>query len=268
MIGLGSIDIAEAHVFDMLNTVDVPVVSATYVYDDPEVQEIADYINNASYEEAVAKYGQEATDKAYFATSNTMRLTLEEPIKAEGGYTLVIPAGYFTSGEQFDGVVSKSYEGFFTVKGEDVPVEVNYTTDPMNGSTVTSLGDVTIDFVDYETDGVGTGSGMITIKKNGEQIARVDAVGDDDNWGKFTIPVNQTEKGIYTIEIPEGYFLDPEGNNIPAITLEYGIGMATGINNAKTDAKAGATYTLSGVRVSGKLPAGLYIKGGKKVVVK
>lgn len=45
--------------------------------------------------------------------------------------------------------------------------------------------------------------------------------------------------------------------------------MATGINNAKTDAKeAGATYTLSGVRVSGKLPAGLYIKGGKKVVVK
>ena len=44
--------------------------------------------------------------------------------------------------------------------------------------------------------------------------------------------------------------------------------MATGINNAKTDAKADATYTLSGVRVSGKLPAGLYIKGGKKVVVK
>ena len=44
--------------------------------------------------------------------------------------------------------------------------------------------------------------------------------------------------------------------------------MATGINNAKTDAKAGTTYTLSGVRVSGKLPAGLYIKGGKKVVVK
>lgn len=269
VIGLGSIDISEAHVFDMLNTVDVPVVSATYVYDDPEVQEIADYINNASYEEAVAKYGQEATDKAYFATSNTMRLTLEEPIKAEGGYTLVIPAGYFTSGEQFDGVVSKSYEGFFTVKGEDVPVEVNYTTDPVNGSTVTELGDVTIDFVDYETDGVGPGSGMITIKKNGEQIARVDALGDDVNWGKYTIPVNQTEKGIYTIEIPEGYFLDPEGNNIPAITLEYGIGMATGINNAKTDAKeAGATYTLSGVRVSGKLPAGLYIKGGKKVVVK
>ena len=269
VIGLGSIDIAEAHVFDMLNTVDVPVVSATYVYDDPEVQEIADYINNASYEEAVAKYGQEATDKAYFATSNTMRLTLEKPIKAEGGYTLVIPAGYFTSGEQFDGVVSKSYEGFFTVKGEDAPVEVNYTTDPVNGSTVTSLGDVTIDFVDYEKDGVGTGSGMITIKKNGEQIARVDALNDDVNWGKYTIPVNQTEKGIYTIEIPEGYFLDPEGNNIPAITLEYGIGMTTGINNAKTDAKeAGATYTLSGVRVSGKLPAGLYIKGGKKVVVK
>ena len=73
----------------------------------------------------------------------------------------------------------------------------------MNGSTVTELGDVTIDFVDYETDGVGPGSGMITIKKNGEQIARVDALADDVNWGKYTIPVNQTEKGIYTIEIPE-----------------------------------------------------------------
>lgn len=149
----------------MLNTIDVPVVSATFVYDDAETQEIADYIENVSYEAAVEKYGEEATSKAYLATTNTMRLTLAQPIKQEGGYTLVIPSAYFTSGEQFEGVVNKAYEGFFMVKGAAEPTVLNFTTDPENGSTVESLGEVSILFPDYEEDGVGIGNGMITIKR-------------------------------------------------------------------------------------------------------
>ena len=270
VITMGSVDLSEAHVFNMLNTIDVPVVSAVPVYEDELTQEIMDYIENNSYEEAVAKYGQQATDKAYFATTNTMRLTLEHAITDEGGYTFVIPAEYFNSGEQFDGEVSKAYEGFFIVKGSSEPIKVNYTTDPANGSTVKSLGEITIVFPDYAEDGVALGNGMIVIKKYGTQIDRVDAIPDDIDYNKFSIPVNQTEQGIYTIEIPEGYFVNPDGDNIPAITLEYGINEATGINNAQVNASAQsqATYTLSGVRVNGKLPAGVYIKAGKKVIIK
>ena len=270
VIALGALALNEAHVFDMLNTIDVPVVSATFVYEDAKTQEIADYIDNVSYEAAVEKYGADATREAYLATTNTMRLTLAQPIKQEGGYTLVIPSAYFTSGEQFDGVVNRAYEGFFTVKGTAEPIVLNYTTDPENGSTVESLGEVSILFPDYEEDGVGIGSGMITIKKDGEQIARVDASFDDVLYNKYYIPVNQTAKGIYTIEIPAGYFLDPNGDELPAITLEYGIGCATGIKGISTEQAnaSAATYTLGGVRVSGKLPAGVYIKGGKKVIVK
>ena len=65
------------------------------------------------------------------------------------------------------------------------------------------------------------------------------------------------------------HFVSPEGDNLPAITLTYNIGTDTGINNVTVDTKqADAIYTLSGVRVSGKLPAGVYIKNGKKVIVK
>jgi len=67
----------------------------------------------------------------------------------------------------------------------------------------------------------------------------------------------------------ESRFLSPEGDNFPAITLTYYIGTDTGINNVTVNTKqADAIYTLSGVRVSGKLPAGVYIKNGKKVIVK
>lgn len=269
VIALGALNLNEAHVFNMLNTIDVPVVAAKFIYDDATTQEIADYIENVSYEAAVEKYGEEATRNAYLTSTKTVRLTLEQPIKEEGGYTLYIPAQYFTVGEQFEGVVNKAYEGFFTVKGATEPIEVNYTTDPADGSKVESLGKVAITFTDYEEDGVGLGSGMVTIKRNGEEIARVDVEFDDALYNKFYIPVNQTAEGVYTIEIPAGYFCTPEGDDMPAITLEYSIGDVTSINQATThQANAAATYTLGGVRVSGKLPAGVYIKGGKKLIVK
>lgn len=268
VISLGALALSEAHVFDMLNTVDVPVVAAKFIFEDPTVQEINDYIESNSYEEAEAKYGAEATQNAYLESTNTVRLTLEHAITEEGGYTLYIPAGYFNSGEQFEGVVSKTYEGFFTVKGQEEPVSANFTTDPANGSTVSSLSTISITYDDLEE--IGTGSGIITVKKDGEVIEKLDAELDWDVYNKanITLSSEQTEQGIYTIEIPEGYFVTAEGDDLPAVTLEYGIGIATGINTAKTNVEADATYTLGGVRVSGKLPAGLYIKGGKKVVIK
>lgn len=52
-----------------------------------------------------------------------------------------------------------------------------------------------------------------------------------------------------------------------ALTLDFG--SVTGINTATTAMPAtNATFDLSGRKVNGKLPAGLYIKNGKKLLVK
>lgn len=270
VLTMGALDLGEAHVFDMLNTIDVPVVKARSIFDDETTQAINDLIDAGEYAAAVEQYGQDAVDNAYFATTKTIRLTLEQPITEGGGYVLSIPAQYFNVGEQFEGQGSKAYEGFFTVKGNTEPVEANFTTSPKNGSTLQSLQDVVITFTDY--DEVAIGNGTISLKKDGEKIETVDALGYDDAWNKFSISFTneQTAEGIYTIDIPEGYFVTPDGTGMPAITLTYYIGTDTGISHVTvTPHRADdATYTLGGVRVTGKLPAGVYIKGGKKVVIK
>lgn len=52
-----------------------------------------------------------------------------------------------------------------------------------------------------------------------------------------------------------------------ALTLDFG--SVTGINTATTAMPAtNATFDLSGRKVNGKLPAGLYIKNGKKLLIK
>lgn len=52
-----------------------------------------------------------------------------------------------------------------------------------------------------------------------------------------------------------------------ALTLDFG--SVTGINTVTTAMPAtNATFNLSGRKVSGKLPAGLYIKNGKKLLIK
>lgn len=54
---------------------------------------------------------------------------------------------------------------------------------------------------------------------------------------------------------------------VQALTLDFG--SVTGINTATTAMPAtNATFDLSGRKVSGKLPAGLYIKNGKKLLIK
>lgn len=54
---------------------------------------------------------------------------------------------------------------------------------------------------------------------------------------------------------------------VQALTLDFG--SVTGINTTTTAMPAtNATFDLSGRKVSGKLPAGLYIKNGKKLLIK
>lgn len=235
-----------------------------------EIQEVIDYMNNHSVQETIEKFGNDRYYEAMNTPATQMKLTLKETITEPGEYTLHIPADYFCAGEQFDSENTKEFNASFTIEEVVAPIECELVTDPKNGSTVASLQHIVLTFKGVNE--VGTGSGMISVKKDGEEIDRIDAEIDFDldlNQMVINLANALTEQGIYTFDIPAGYFLNENGDELPAFTLTYGIGMETGINHVTTlNAAANKIYTLSGLRVNGKLVPGVYIINGKKVIVK
>ncbi len=197
-----------------------------------------------------------------------------EPITAEGEYRIEIPAGVFGNKAWYDsdclsGACNAATTLYYTVGKE--ATEITYTADPANGSKVDALGTVTID---YNTTSIMASSGQIVIYKDGKELKKVEAevVYKDPNdfnevSHKATVAVNATEKGVYTIEIPEGYFNDENGDPIPAVTLTYYVGVASGIQNINAAIANGTVYNLNGVKVN-KATKGIFIVNGKKVAKK
>lgn len=197
-----------------------------------------------------------------------------EPITAEGEYRIEIPAGVFGNKAWYDsdclsGACNAATTLYYTVGKE--ATEITYTADPADGSKVDALGTVTID---YNTTSIMASSGQIVIYKDGKELKKVEAevVYKDPNdinevSHKATVAVNATEKGVYTIEIPEGYFVDENGDNIPAVTLTYYVGVASGIQNIDAEIAKGAVYNMNGVKVN-KATKGIFIVNGKKVAKK
>lgn len=197
-----------------------------------------------------------------------------EPITAEGEYRIEIPAGVFGNKAWYDsdclsGACNAATTLYYTVGKE--ATEITYTADPANGSEIDALNDVTID---YNTTSIMASSGQIVIYKDGKELKKVEAevVYKDPNdlsevSHKATVAVNATEKGVYTIEIPEGYFVDENGDNIPAVTLTYYVGVASGIQNINATIANGTVYNLNGVKVN-KATKGIFIVNGKKVAKK
>lgn len=197
-----------------------------------------------------------------------------EPITAEGEYRIEIPAGVFGNKAWYDsdclsGACNAATTLYYTVGKE--ATEITYTADPANGSKVDPLGTVTID---NNTTSIMASSGQIVIYKDGKELKKVEAevVYKDPNdfnevSHKATVAVNATEKGVYTIEIPEGYFVDENGDNIPAVTLTYYVGVASGIQNINAAIANGTVYNLNGVKVN-KATKGIFIVNGKKVAKK
>ena len=197
-----------------------------------------------------------------------------EPITAEGEYRIEIPAGVFGNKAWYDsdclsGACNAATTLYYTVGKK--ATEITYTADPADGSKVDALGTVTID---YNTTSIMASSGQIVIYKDGNELKKVEAevvYKDPNDWSevshKATVAVNATEKGVYTIEIPEGYFVDENGDNIPAVTLTYYVGVASGIQNINAAIANGTVYNLNGVKVN-KATKGIFIVNGKKVAKK
>lgn len=197
-----------------------------------------------------------------------------EPITAEGEYRIEIPAGVFGDKAWYDsdclsGACNAATTLYYTVGKE--ATEITYTAVPADGSKVDALGTVTID---YNTTSIMQSSGKILVYKDGKELKEVEAevvYKDPNDWSevshKATFDVNVTEAGVYTIEIPEGYFVDENGDNIPAVTLTYYVGEASGIQNINAAIANGTVYNLNGVKVN-KATKGIFIVNGKKVAKK
>ena len=68
--------------------------------------------------------------------------------------------------------------------------------------------------------------------------------------------INADENGAFVVPVSE------------AATISISDGTGTGINGINTENADNSFYTLQGVKVNGKIAKGLYIKNGKKVIVK
>lgn len=178
-----------------------------------------------------------------------------------GVYTIEIPEGYFVDemGDNIPAVTLTYYVGDVVV-----PDNKPCTADPADGSELDALTTITLT---YKNNEIATGNGKIHINKDGQEIAQVEAELDFNNWNVATVAVNATEKGVYTIVIPDGYFNDENGDPIEGVTLTYYVGVASGIQNINAAIANGTVYNLNGVKVN-KATKGIFIVNGKKVAKK
>ncbi len=215
-IGMGSLALSEATLVDRASRKTVAVVDSVELIYSETVQAIIDDYETLSDEAMKEKYGQYWQDKI---KTTDARLYLSAEITEPGTYIFSIPDDYFTSGFQFESENTRAFMGYYYI--EEEKVEAAYETTPANGSFVQSLSKISIVFTSYNE--IGIGSGMISISKDGKSIGKVDAVYSDDQLNQADITVDYTEKGVYTFEVPEGYFLDDSGEPVPAFTLTYTI---------------------------------------------
>lgn len=217
---------------------------------------------------------------ALSADGKTVTITLSEAILADEAAKkyigVTIPAGYFVTAE---GTKSALVNAYFTVGKAAAPgtETENVTANPASGSTVKSLQTIKLTFTDHEFVAAGSDYDIkATVSKDNEVIstftaARLDFDFDDPtNVLILTLPSEITSEGTYTLAFPEGFVLTGEygDSNAKAFQLTYTVASTTGISTIASKASADKTvYTLSGQKAT-KAQKGLYIIGGKKVVVK
>ena len=200
-------------------------------------------------------------------------IRVDNEITAEGTYTIVIPEGSFGDKTWFDndmqtGRTNENIILYYTIGGTTPGGGTSdWKTDPADGSTVTSI--KTIHVWNLTVTEMGGGSGKVTVKRDGVELEKIADASWGTDWNELIITTSKeyTEDGVYTFEVPEGFFLDGSGNALPAVTFTYYIGAGSGISNITVDSENAAVYTIDGVKTNINRN-GLYIINGKKVSVK
>lgn len=162
---------------------------------------------------------------------------------------------------------SSDATAYIAINSNDTQV----TLSPLNGALAAGQGAI----VSKATTGdiYAYVSTEATDKRNNQLVGSGDATKEltDDNYYIFNkkgddavfSPLNNTNTTLAANKAA----LKTTTAGGQALTLDFG--SVTGINTATTAMSAtNATFDLSGRKASGKLPAGLYIKNGKKLLIK
>ncbi len=150
------------------------------------------------------------------------------------------------------------------------PSSAKITVTTAGKSSRTYLVNLTVLPLDPWAVGTFNGGGeacqaTLTVAKTGKTRGKLLAA--DGTWTLSATSFDtRTEDGVYTLEVPEGFFLDGSGQALPAVTFTWTIAEGDGIQSIKADSKQ-AVYTLDG-RKANASQRGIIIKGGKKVLVK
>ncbi len=208
--------------------------------------------------------------------TTVVRFSLNSEVTEAGVYLLTIPKGFFQFGEQFTTTVNSATDIAYNIIGGETP-EADYTVTPEPGA-VTELSEIVLDFA----EGPMLSEGFPTLKIDDNEPIRLDdpMVEYPEDWldpsCKYiqTLPQTYTEKGVYVITYPYGYFNNFMGEPLAAIELTYMIG-TTGIEAVYGDVENINAYTLDGRQVIANgnaddvkaLAPGYYVINGKKVVI-
>ena len=260
-------------------------------------QWVCDYINETPFNVVDAESNVVTTASlTYNDNWEDVVIVLEEPITAEGTYTITVPAGYIYSNEGYDpsaadkgvsngAIYNPEFTLTYTVKAASEPINTfEYSSvSPENESTQQSLHVITLS---YDPERIGwvaaTPIDVLDAESNAVGTATLSISETDNTDALLTLSAALTANGTYTITVPEGYIYnnnydgEAEDKGVsmgatynPAFTLTFTVSQNTGIDSVSIDRNAGKTiFTIDGRKVSGKLQRGAYIIDGQKKFVK
>ncbi|MDE6561555.1 MAG: hypothetical protein K2K75_09255 [Muribaculaceae bacterium] len=252
-------------------------------------------VNVYNADKSVVATGVGRTD---YMENNLIVVTLNDPVAVNGNYDVVIPAHVIVNGDYYEsegaeGLCNPEYHFNYTVKNSDNPgvdpseQEVfNYTSvDPESGSALSELSNISLTFPD-----------VVMTWNTTAYVYKADAVDDDpvaeaaiawDMMDEYLINVNLstpvTEDGAYVVVIParsicdEAFFMSEGKKGIcnPEIRLNYTVGnggsvaSVVGVANCDVfDIQGNIVLRNASSADLKSLSKGIYIIGGKKVVVK
>lgn len=229
---------------------------------DPVSESKVESLNQIMVEFSEPVYGDDVTvyvnNKTTYATYDATLMVnpknrtvgmiqLDEELTEEGSYTIYIPNAVvgdesWYNNEAQTGNCNTYAVLYYTIGGTSGGDDNEWTIDPANESTVTSI--KRIRFTSNTQSEIACGSGKVVVKKDGVELESISDTGyeDDYGWNELYIETSQeyTEPGVYTFEIPEGFFLGDGGNGLPGFTLTYTIGGGSEASEWTTDPADGS----------------------------
>lgn len=239
------------------------------------------------------------TGRSDFSDANRIVVDLNEPVVADGMYMVVIPNHVIVNGDYYEsegeeGLCNPEYKLYYTVvsKGSDDPVDpsaqevFNFTqVDPVSGSTIEELSHISIWFPDVVVTTGGSAYVYSADAADAEPLTTATVNWDyaDDFLVKVDLVTPISENGEYIVVVParticdDAFFASDGASGIcnPEIRLTYTVDNGSAVASVAEISNCDV-YDLQGNLVLRNassddiknLAKGIYLVGGKKLVVK